>query len=91
MERITTQDLEREVGVLNGYFGIRDNDAPERFAIYSADGTHQLVKNNGSRNISKRGTKREIYEQLYAINKVIYEFKQDFEEQTGFAVDDLKA
>lgn len=91
MERITTQDLDRELAVLNGYFGIQDYDRVGRFDIYSADGTHRLVKNNGSRNISKRGTKREIYEQLYAINKVIYEFKEDFEMQTGFAIDDLKA
>jgi len=76
MERITTQDLERELAVLNGYFGIQDYDRVGRFDIYSADG-------------SKRGTKREIYEQLYAINKVIYEFREYFEEQTGFAVDDM--
>ena len=83
MEKITTQDLERQVEVLNGYFGIRDNEAVGRFQIEYAYGGCQLVRilneGSGERNMSKRGTKREIYEQLYAINKVIYEFKEDFE------------
>ena len=79
MERITTEDIEREVKVLNGYFGIQDSDTEGRFDVDYAYGGCKLVRNNGSRNISKRGTKRELYEQLYAINKVIYEFKDDFE------------
>jgi len=86
-ERITKQDLERQVEVLNGYFGIRDSNAVGRFEIEYAYGDCRLVRilneGNGERDMSKRGTKREIYEKLYAINKVIYEFKDDF----GIAVD----
>ena len=83
MERITKQELERQVSVLNSYFGIQDSKAVGRFQIEYAYGDCQLVRivnqGGGERNISKRGTKREIYEKLYAINNVIYEFKQDFE------------
>tara|TARA_Y100001970_G_C14125551_1_gene798743 strand:- start:34 stop:288 length:255 start_codon:yes stop_codon:yes gene_type:complete len=81
MERITKQDLERQVEVLNGYFGIRDNNAVGRFQIEYAYGDCRLVRiinaGDGERNMSKRGTKREIYEKLYAINNVIYQFKDD--------------
>tara|TARA_A100001201_G_C4095209_1_gene203485 strand:- start:3755 stop:4063 length:309 start_codon:yes stop_codon:yes gene_type:complete len=93
MERITTQDLERELAVLNGYFGIQDYDRVGRFELENAYGGYKLIRimtvGGGERDISKRGTKREIYEHLYAINKVIYEFKEYFETQTGFAVDDM--
>ena len=82
MERTTEQDLERQVEVLNGYFGIRDSNAVGRFQIEYAYGDCRLVRivneGDGARDISKRGTKREIYEKLYAINHVIYEFKDDF-------------
>ena len=82
MERITEQDLERQVEVLNGYFGIRDSNAVGRFQIEYAYGDCRLVRilneGGGARDISKRGTKREIYQKLYAINNVIYEFKDDF-------------
>ena len=33
MERITKQDLERQVNVLNSYFGIQDSKAVGRFQI----------------------------------------------------------
>ena len=83
MERITKQDLERQVSVLNSYFGIQDSKAVGRFQIEFAYSDCQLVrivnKGGGERIISNSGTKREIYEKLYAINNVIYEFKQDFE------------
>lgn len=66
MERITKQDLERQVSVLNSYFGIQDSKAVGRFQIEYAYGDCQLVRivnqGGGERNISKRGTKREIYE-----------------------------
>lgn len=82
MERITEQDLERQVNVLNSYFGIQDSNAVGRFQIEYAYGDCRLVRivneGDGARDISKRGTKREIYEKLYAINHVIYEFKDDF-------------
>ena len=87
MERITTQDVERQVNVLNSYFGIQDHDKVGRFELEQSYGGCKLVRimneGSGERDMSKRGTKREIYEQLYAINKVIYEFKEN--------VDDLKA
>ena len=84
MERITKQDLEHQIKVLNGHFGIRDwsYNTAGHFHIEYAYGDCRLVRvvneGGGARDISKRGTKREIYEKLYAINNVMHEFKDDF-------------
>ena len=74
-ERVTNKHLEFELNSLNEYYGIHGIgwDTPGIFVVQAANGGYQLQRNigGGFTNISKRGTKREIYDQLCAINKVL--------------------
>ena len=78
-ERITMKHLEFQLRILNEHFGIKDPkwNTVGHFYVEQAYGGYRLVRvmneGGGERDISKRGTKREIYEQLYSINKVLRE------------------
>jgi hypothetical protein len=84
MERITMKHLDRQIKILNGYFGIDEWDyrTAGHFYVECAYGGYRLVRTvnegGGCRDISiRRGTKREIYEQLYAMNNVLLELKEN--------------
>lgn len=76
--RISKQDLELQIEVLNSYFGIHkwDHKTAGHFYVEFAYGGCRLVRvineGGGETNMSiRRGTKREIYLELYAINNVL--------------------
>tara|TARA_R100000329_G_scaffold27716_2_gene25805 strand:- start:1202 stop:1459 length:258 start_codon:yes stop_codon:yes gene_type:complete len=82
MERITMKHLEYQLRILNSYFGIEGTEwnTVGRYYVEQAYGGYRLVRivneGGGERDISKRGTKREIYEQLYSINRILGELKR---------------
>ena len=83
MQRTTMKDLDRQIKILNAYFGIHEWDysTPGHFYVECAYGGYRLVRTvnegGGCKDISiRRGTKREIYEQLYAINNVLDEVRK---------------
>ena len=84
MERITNKHIDHQVQILNSCFGIENAEwnTVGRFYVEGANGGFRLVRvvseSGAETDISKRGTKREIYEKLYAINNVMHEFKDDF-------------
>ena len=81
MERITNKHLDYQLEILNRYYGIEDanSDAVGSFYVGGAYGGFQLeriVSEGGACiDISKRGTRREIYEQLLVLNKGLGLFK----------------
>ena len=81
MERITDKHLDFEVGILNSYFGLEDVEwnTVGRFYVGGAYGGFQLERivneGGGCTDISKRGTRREIHEQLLVLNKGLRLFK----------------
>ena len=76
-ERITMKHIEFQLQALNGYFGIKDAkwDTVGHFYVDQSNGGYRLVRvineGGGCTDISFRGTKREIYDSLYAINNVL--------------------
>ena len=86
MERITIRHLEYQLRILNGHFGIYEPewDTVGHFTVSFAYGGCQIERiiNSGGavRDISLRGTKREVYEQLRSINKVLRELNDDLED-----------
>ena len=84
MERITNKHLDYQIKILNAHFGIHEWDfrTAGHFYVEFAYGGCRLVRTvnegGGCIDISiRRGTKREIYEQLYAMNNVLRELEQN--------------
>ena len=84
MERITDNHLDYQIGILNAHFGIDTGTSVEwntvgRFYVQGAYGGFQLERivneGGGCADISKRGTRREIYEQLMVLNEGLRLFK----------------
>ena len=81
MERITKKHLDYQLGILNSYFGIEDakSDTVGSFYVGGAYGGFQLERivsaGGACIDISKRGTRREIYEHLLVLNEGLGLFK----------------
>ena len=90
MERITLRHLEHQLRILNGHFGIYepDWDTVGHFTVSFAYGGCQIERiinsEGGVRDISLRGSKREVYEQLRSINKVLQEFADYISEKDPY-------
>lgn len=75
MERITNRHLDHQLEILNSHFGIEDPtpDTVGSFYVGGCNGgfwLERVVNESGLyTDISKRGTKREIYEQLLVLNE----------------------
>tara|TARA_R100000995_G_scaffold39096_1_gene18109 strand:+ start:8133 stop:8450 length:318 start_codon:yes stop_codon:yes gene_type:complete len=85
MERITIRHLEYQLRILNGHFGIYEPewDTVGHFTVSFAYGGCQIERiinsGGGVTDISFRGTKREVYEQLRSINNVLRELEMNDE------------
>jgi len=83
MERITNKHLDHQVKILNNYFGIEDAEwnTVGHFYVQGANGGFRLERiiseGGGCSDISKRGTKREIYEQLRVLNEGLRLFQKE--------------
>ena len=62
--RIKDSDLDRAVSILS-------NDSGVEYGIDRAYGGCRLVSKDGSREFSMRGTKREIYDQIWVAIEVL--------------------
>ena len=62
--RIKQSDLDRAISILS-------NDSRVEYGIDKAYGGYKLVSKDGSREFSKRGTKREIYDHIWVAIEVI--------------------
>ena len=67
--RITESDLDRAVSILSDLSGYE-------YGINKAYGGYKLVSKDGSVEISKRGTRREIYNQIRVAIEVIANNKE---------------
>jgi len=82
-ERITMKHIEFQLQALNGHFGIKDAnwDTVGHFSVDQSNGGYRLQRvineGGGCTDISFRGTKREIYDSLYAINNVLQQYRND--------------
>ena len=68
-DRITESDLDRAVSILSDLSGYE-------YGINKAYGGYKLVSKDGSVEISKRGTRREIYNQIRVAIEVIANNKE---------------
>ena len=69
MHRITEKYLNRAVAILSEQSGVE-------YGIDKANGGCKLVSKDGSREFSKRGTRREIYNQIWVAIEVIANNKE---------------
>ena len=85
MERITNKHLDYQLEILNRYYGIENanSDPVGSFYVAAYNGGFWLERivneSGGCTDISKRGTKREIYEQLLVLNKGLRLFADEKE------------
>lgn len=83
MERITNNHIDHQVQILNSYFGIENPEwnTVGHFYVEQSYGGYRLVRvvseSGGEIDISKRGTKREVYEQLRVLNEGLRLFKTE--------------
>jgi len=66
---ISEKDLNRAVAILSEQSGVE-------YGIDKANGGCKLVSKDGSREFSKRGTRREIYNQIWVAIEVIANNKE---------------
>jgi|TARA_B100000902_G_scaffold131371_1_gene130224 hypothetical protein len=84
MERITNKHIDHQVQILNSCFGIENAEwnTVGRFYVEGANGGFRLVRvvseSGAETDISKRGTKREVYEQLRVLNEGLRLFQTEF-------------
>jgi hypothetical protein len=85
MERITNNHIDHQVQILNSYFGIENPEwnTVGRFYVEQAYGGYRLVRvvseSGAEIDVSKRGTKREVYEQLRVLNEGLRLFQTEYE------------
>jgi len=82
MDRITNKHLDLQIKILNAHFGIDEWDysTAGHFYVQGAYGGYRLERvcanGSGASDISYRGTKREIYDQLRVLNEGLRLFKE---------------